>query len=408
MVSLNSGLLLIASAAVASTRGAAIAVTPGTSTLGLTPAADVCAPIWTQCTSQNLFWVGPDCCEGSVCVVLNPFWSQCLAPTTTVDSIPDEYELVCGAEIKRRHTESLGISPYPQVSPPRHLPQILPLPLDEVGPRVIAETSNTGCGTKINLRASPGHRMWVLRGSARTVVPLSAEYFTEEKKRALGGVPRMEVCGCTIQGVGCCVCGNALGVYHTHCSTHLAASSHPYIFLPDSVSPPLPLGRHKRRRVLRIESRAVAGDSGTTIATTERVATPTSSPLRFEPTPAPANTRDASGAAVTPERSFSFASWMRERYERPRTPQTLRDLEAEAEEMEAAAAELYAEAEEQDARRAVATAQFHAVHGRTQGARTARTIEEMNAWAAAALGRGRGEPHPHERPRGEGGSGSER
>jgi hypothetical protein len=99
---------------------------------------------------------------------------------------------------------------------------------------------------------------------------------------------------------------------------------------------------------------------------------------------------------------------MRERYERPRTPQTLRDLEAEAEEMEAAAAELYAEAEEQDARRAVVTAQFHAVHGRTQGARTARTIEEMNAWAAAALGHGRGEPHPHERPRGEGGSGSER
>ncbi|KAJ7354182.1 hypothetical protein DFH08DRAFT_1076999 [Mycena albidolilacea] len=88
MVSLNSGLLLIASAAVASTRGAAIAVSPGTSTLGLTPAADVCAAIWAQCTSQNLFWVGPDCCEGSVCVVLNPFWSQCLAPTTSVDSIP--------------------------------------------------------------------------------------------------------------------------------------------------------------------------------------------------------------------------------------------------------------------------------------------------------------------------------
>lgn len=38
-----------------------------------------CAPVWAQCTSTNQNWFGPACCEGTVCVENNPFWSQCLA-----------------------------------------------------------------------------------------------------------------------------------------------------------------------------------------------------------------------------------------------------------------------------------------------------------------------------------------
>ncbi|KAJ7803415.1 hypothetical protein B0H14DRAFT_3777688 [Mycena olivaceomarginata] len=391
MVSLNSGLLLIASAAVASTRGAAIAVTPGTSTLGLTPAADVCAPIWTQCTSQNLFWVGPRLLRGfrlrgaqSVLVpVLGADDDSRLYPCTPKVWVP------------------LRILKFP---PPRHLPQILPLPLDEVGPRVIAETSNTGCGTKINLRASPGAQdvgaaRFRAQPSCRSQrntsrrsrsVPWAVSHawkYAGARSRGWGAVSAVTPSGCTIPTA-----------QRTSRPRRTRTSSSP---------------TPSRRLSLWAAINAAGSCESRVEPSRVTVALPSpllnASPLRpaapcaSSPPPPPPIPGTLVVLLSPPERSFSFASWMRERYERPRTPQTLRDLEAEAEEMEAAAAELYAEAEEQDARRRSPRRSSTLSMGgrRAQGPRG--TIEEMNVWAAAALGRGRGEPHPHERPRGEGG-----
>ncbi|KDR71790.1 hypothetical protein GALMADRAFT_143576 [Galerina marginata CBS 339.88] len=50
---------------------------PGTaSTPSSTPVGTV--PHWGQCTSENGNWIGGACIAPYTCVVLNPFWSQCL------------------------------------------------------------------------------------------------------------------------------------------------------------------------------------------------------------------------------------------------------------------------------------------------------------------------------------------
>ncbi|KAJ6623713.1 hypothetical protein B0H10DRAFT_2009259 [Mycena sp. CBHHK59/15] len=80
MVSFNSLLLFIASAAVAvSALPSGVTVSEGTSARsGPGTTATTCAPLWAQCDSPT--WAGPACCEGATCQVLNPFWSQCLLP----------------------------------------------------------------------------------------------------------------------------------------------------------------------------------------------------------------------------------------------------------------------------------------------------------------------------------------
>ncbi|KAJ6485201.1 hypothetical protein DFH09DRAFT_1339914 [Mycena vulgaris] len=77
MPSLNFLLLLISATAFAS------ALPQGTSTAPTTlpTLSGACAPLWAQCTSENQNWIGPACCEGTTCVISNPFWSQCLAPS---------------------------------------------------------------------------------------------------------------------------------------------------------------------------------------------------------------------------------------------------------------------------------------------------------------------------------------
>ncbi|KAF7292625.1 hypothetical protein MIND_01160400 [Mycena indigotica] len=74
------------------------------------------------------------------------------------------------------------------------------------------------------------------------VVPLDGTYFTPDAARMLE-LARAAGCGCAAYGVGCAVCGNALGALFTPCRTHTARSSgslrrqQHYVFLPGHVSP---------------------------------------------------------------------------------------------------------------------------------------------------------------------------
>ncbi|CAK5282149.1 unnamed protein product [Mycena citricolor] len=127
----------------------------------------------------------------------------------------------------------------------------LPTPLESSAPEPGCSaqrtgTRSTGCGALVHARASPtSGRTWYApgEGSGATVIPLGDEYFTVAQKKILGGGPRVDVCGCVTNGVGCAVCGNTLGLLKTACNSHADCFSglprvH-YTLLSDAVSPPL-------------------------------------------------------------------------------------------------------------------------------------------------------------------------
>ncbi|KAJ7176109.1 hypothetical protein C8R43DRAFT_1118641 [Mycena crocata] len=150
--------------------------------------------------------------------------------------------LTCGAEIAPD-----PMDPTPWGSSEKWVVPMLPLPLGEsrTSPSP-TERPSTGCGSTIHASASQrGLKTWIGASDAagRTVIPLPAEYFTDDQRSQLGGGPKNESCGCVIIGVGCCICGNTLGVHKTLCTAHHAMRTISrrtyYIFLADSVSPPL-------------------------------------------------------------------------------------------------------------------------------------------------------------------------
>ncbi|KAJ7669752.1 hypothetical protein B0H17DRAFT_1209512 [Mycena rosella] len=154
--------------------------------------------------------------------------------------------LTCGAELKPAIPSPTDQTPWG--SSEKWAVPFLPLPLDDPPlSRRPAVKPTTGCGARIHSHASPrGAKTWTGCSDAagRTAVPLPGEYFTDEQRCQLGGGPRKEECGCTTVGVGCCVCGNTLGVHKTVCRAHrkMLGAAHPtsYTFLADAVSPPLP------------------------------------------------------------------------------------------------------------------------------------------------------------------------
>ncbi|KAJ7491107.1 hypothetical protein FB451DRAFT_631441 [Mycena latifolia] len=104
---------------------------------------------------------------------------------------------------------------------------------------------SNGCGARIHAHAVPDRR-WrgLMDGVSGDVVPLQDEYFTPDMKRELSlGKDR---CGCARSGVGCAICGNAIGALFTPCTRHTPSSpntnfsSSHYTFLRAAVSPPLP------------------------------------------------------------------------------------------------------------------------------------------------------------------------
>ncbi|KAJ7642227.1 hypothetical protein FB45DRAFT_366525 [Roridomyces roridus] len=174
------------------------------------------------------------------------------------------------------------------------------------------EESNTGCGTTIHTGAMPTRdkRVWLASGEVvtRAVVLLPPEYFTERQQVRLDAIPRISECGCMTVGVGCGICGNALGSLTTRCEQHFTSGSlkYPtvYNFLPDSVSPPLPLAP----RIKRVE-RA----SEILAAAASELPCPTEAAIR---SPAPAS----SSASTTPRRRLSFTAIFADWDNVPRLP----------------------------------------------------------------------------------------
>ncbi|KAJ6540739.1 hypothetical protein B0H19DRAFT_1176178 [Mycena capillaripes] len=101
---------------------------------------------------------------------------------------------------------------------------------------------STGCGGRLHAsaHAARGGGRWVgyVEGVERTVVPLESQYFAPRDRSTLGlGAAG---CGCVVEGVGCAVCGNALGALHTTCRAHQSRKGQThYVFLPGAVSPPI-------------------------------------------------------------------------------------------------------------------------------------------------------------------------
>ncbi|KAJ7782258.1 hypothetical protein DFH07DRAFT_789972 [Mycena maculata] len=263
---------------------------------------------------------------------------------------PHTFTLTCGADMTRKFVLDDGY-PYPRAAPSKYVVPILPLPLDHDLAEVAQPNRTTGCGTTVHASASRGGQWtWVGSGefASSTVVLLPPEYFTGAQKRELGGVPRKEDCGCITVGVGCCVCGNTLGVLKTRCETHIKTTkSYPtsYIFLADAVSPPIP----PRTRVQKTRT------SNTPIQPTVTRTDP--------PAPTPSATRGSF--------NFDLSDWLTPSSDPPRPPSPS--------ELQAMADELAAEAEEEEAEQQAAAARFNAEPERPT------TQHDMCAWTGQAL-----------------------
>ncbi|KAJ6603590.1 hypothetical protein DFH09DRAFT_1354719 [Mycena vulgaris] len=155
--------------------------------------------------------------------------------------------LACGAEHARLADAGWWDPQRPPAVP--FLPLPLDPPLEDGAPSSQARTSS-GCGARVHAAGHPARvgMRWFgdVEGVGRMVIALDAQYFTEGDRMALElGRQR---CGCTVEGVGCAICGNALGALHTPCPAHRAMPSHAnprkgqthYIFLASAVSPPPP------------------------------------------------------------------------------------------------------------------------------------------------------------------------
>lgn len=120
------------------------------------------------------------------------------------------------------------------------------LPETEPPPARKRQRRSNGCGTRLHAQAMPDRR-WrgLLEGVSGDVVALDDEYFSPDMKRELS--LGKERCGCLRSGVGCAICGNAVGALFTPCVRHTPSSLHTnfssshYTFLRAAVSPPLPL-----------------------------------------------------------------------------------------------------------------------------------------------------------------------
>ncbi|EJD44788.1 hypothetical protein AURDEDRAFT_145073 [Auricularia subglabra TFB-10046 SS5] len=110
----------------------------------------------------------------------------------------------------------------------------------------------TGCRALVHDAAAPAVRdgTWFARGAAHGTLVRMSEAFFER-----GGRRLRRPCGCASDGVGCRVCGNALGIVYRPCVRHLrlfpdgprplysffAAATHadpPFAFPPPAVPPP--------------------------------------------------------------------------------------------------------------------------------------------------------------------------
>ncbi|KZV86468.1 hypothetical protein EXIGLDRAFT_752805 [Exidia glandulosa HHB12029] len=158
------------------------------------------------------------------------------------------YRVYCGTRIW-----SSGVASTSTSAPaPCPLPE--PLPMDDYTclPTQDDDERWTGCRALVHESAAPSTRdgTWLARGPPQPgVVRLDAAYFER------GGRRVRRPCGCTGDGVGCRVCGNALGSIWRPCARHMALFPHgtgsvysffanatdsepPFTFPPPVVPPP--------------------------------------------------------------------------------------------------------------------------------------------------------------------------
>ncbi|KAJ7348522.1 hypothetical protein DFH08DRAFT_1000436 [Mycena albidolilacea] len=153
------------------------------------------------------------------------------------DSTAPGITLSCGAEHEiDPATDDWWDARRPAVVP--YLPWPSEQPQDRTSPQR-PPCRSTGCGARVHPRAHAardgGHWVGYVDGMERTVViRLDGQYFRERSALVLGGAG----CGCVVDGVGCAVCGNALGALHIPCRVHRTRKgpAH-YVFLPSAVSP---------------------------------------------------------------------------------------------------------------------------------------------------------------------------
>ncbi|KAJ7458984.1 hypothetical protein FB451DRAFT_1563820 [Mycena latifolia] len=164
-----------------------------------------------------------------------------------IDPAPEPSALWCGA--------ARDVPPEEEDWWDAHRPAavpFLPLPFDSPVPAPVPvrapRRKSSGCGARVHIAAHPARTRcyWVgwSEGVEGTVVPLGAEYFAGTARELRFEWRR---CGCTVEGVGCAVCGNALGARHAPCPAHTIAVHVPvprkgaphYVFLADAVSPPI-------------------------------------------------------------------------------------------------------------------------------------------------------------------------
>ncbi|KAJ7496316.1 hypothetical protein B0H11DRAFT_859117 [Mycena galericulata] len=142
----------------------------------------------------------------------------------------------------------------------RVTPQFLPSPPPVALPPPTQTRKSTGCREAVHSGATmhwrphtPQPEAWraPATGTSSNVIPLEEKYFDPGVARALG-LGALGACGCVLEGVGCRVCGNALGVRLTPCTVH-GNAVYRYSFLPGNVSPPLPLDAGGAHRTTFIE-----------------------------------------------------------------------------------------------------------------------------------------------------------
>ncbi|KAK6996655.1 hypothetical protein R3P38DRAFT_1954896 [Favolaschia claudopus] len=161
--------------------------------------------------------------------------------------------ITCGTALKEKsRAKAQDLPPlFPLAPCKQYSVPILPLPLD-TPVSSLPTTSSTGCGAVVHRNPMPDRQAWQWTGKAadvgNSVIRISGNYFTEEEQQILKGVDLKDECGCLTVGVGCCVCGNRLGVRKTFCSQHRSTDDAIYTFLSDSVSPPVP-PRPRNKRV---------------------------------------------------------------------------------------------------------------------------------------------------------------
>ncbi|KAJ7138875.1 hypothetical protein C8R46DRAFT_1136432 [Mycena filopes] len=187
---------------------------------------------------------------------IDPATFASVAPTRT--PTPAGIALFCGREYD---SSELALDPAQEPTAAAPHPQFLPCPSPPPErPRKRQKRSN-GCGAVVHSTGREAVRWRApLAGVSPNVIPLERAYFTPGAATALN--IHEDACGCAIRGVGCKICGNALGALDTPCVIHAEGRRRDelrYTFLPFAVSPPLPLPVYTPRTALA--DRAVPGSA---------------------------------------------------------------------------------------------------------------------------------------------------